>query len=57
MVNVKAHTRGLKPYKFEYRLNTVLFASNKKQAIKKAREIMRRRKKGTHWWEAKVERM
>lgn len=44
-------------YKFDYELHHEFGAMNKKEAIKKARAIMRKRKKTGIWFNAKVTRV
>ena len=41
-------------YKFDYELHHEIVAPNKKEATKKARALMRKRKKTGVWWSAKV---
>jgi len=44
-------------YKFEFRLVHEIHAEDKKEAIKKARKIMRKHNKGGYWFEAHVTRI
>lgn len=44
-------------YKFDYELHHEITASNKKEAIKSARAIMRKKQKRGIWFSAKVTRM
>jgi len=47
-------TPTLKRYKFDYELHHEIIAPNKKEAIKKARAIMRQKQKSGIWFSAKV---
>jgi hypothetical protein len=56
-MDIHTHEEKIMPtYKFDYELHHEIIARNKKEAEKKARALMRKRKKSGVWWSAKLKK-